>query len=363
MRKTFLAGAVAWTLFALASSADPPTRQRLIRYFGEWYSYLPGSRISVTETPKMNLPGLEAYRVQRHSSSKLHQESNVALLDRVRDELFVGEVFFDEARHEAGRGFEPEADLPNIEASLREAYGLPVRMRLRGASRGPLQAVEISIRQDADAFVSLPGFVSEDGAFLLLGEFLSLSEGAAAYRKRLLAESKGVRPTSGRFYVTEFLDFQCERCRVRAPAVKKAVEERGGAIEVRFLPLAKAHDWAFAAVESAAALSNLSAALYRKYEETLFARDEGMNEKAARELASDIAEAAGSKKEFEEELASGRARERVLYDIRLAMRLGITGTPYFLYEGVLFSGERDLLETYLREKLPAREPKPAAAAR
>jgi hypothetical protein len=70
--------------------------------------------------------------------------------------------------------------------------------------------------------------------------------------------------------VTEFLDFQCERCRVRAPEVKKAVTEKGGAMEVWLCPLTKVHNSAFPAAELAAALANVDLALYEKYEEALF---------------------------------------------------------------------------------------------
>lgn len=358
VRKVLWLSVLAWSLCAGLSLADPATRQRLIRHFGGWYSYFPGSRVSVRETGEIALPGLEAYRVQRHSDSKRHQDSNVALVDPARGEVFVGLVFHDDARAAAKRLFDPSSDLASIEAHLTETYGLPVKIAAKGSHRGALREISISVQQVSGASVSCSGYVSEDGASLLVGEFHSLDEGAEALRKRLLAQTPGVRTGSGAFAVVEFLDFQCDRCRVRAPEVKKFASERGGTVEVHLLPLTKVHSWAFAAAESAAALAGLSPRLFAKYEEALFARAEGMTETAARELAADIAEAAGSKKEFEEELASGRARERVLSDIRLAMRLGITGTPYFLYEGVLVSGERDLLEEYLREKLPA--PAPAA---
>lgn len=362
MRRILCLAILACQLGSGSALADPATRARLIHHFGSWYSYFPGSRVSVRETSEMAVARFEAYRVQRHSDSKRHQEANVALVDPAHGEVFVGRVFHDDTRAAGKRPFDTSADLSSVQAHLTEAYGLPVQVSVKG-NRGALREISIAIQQVPGASVSYSGFISEDGASLLLGEFHSLNEGAEALRRRLLSETPGVRSGSGGFTVVEFLDFQCDRCGVRTPEVRKFVSERGGAVEVHLLPLTKVHPWAFAAAESAAALANLSPHLFEKYEEGVFARAEGMNEKAARELASDIAEAAGWKKEFEEELASGRARERVLSDIRLAMRLGITGTPYFLYEGVLFSGERDLLETYLREKLPAREPKPAAAAR
>jgi predicted DsbA family dithiol-disulfide isomerase len=66
------------------------------------------------------------------------------------------------------------------------------------------------------------------------------------------------------------------------------------------------------------------------------------------------------KKNFERELSSGRARERVLRDIRLAIRLGLSGTPAFLHEGNFVSGERELFEAYAKEKVPA-APRPPPA--
>jgi hypothetical protein len=83
-----------------------------------------------------------------------------------------------------------------------------------------------------------------------------------------------------------------------------------------------------------------------------------MTAAAARQIASDVAEAAGAKDKFEAELSSGRARERIVSDIRLAIRLGLSGTPSFLHEGNFVSGERELFEAYLRGKLAA--PAPAA---
>jgi protein-disulfide isomerase len=343
-------------------AADEETRNRLIHFFGGWYSWYPNTAIQVRNSREVEIAGFEIYRVNRFCDSKLHQESNVALVDHAKDEVFVGEVFHDLVRRMAKRSFDPAADLPPIEGSLSEAYGLPVKVKLEEGARGPLKPITITIRHAENAFVPIPGFVSDDGASLLIGEFYPLSSDAQAVRRRLLEESPGIRPAKGTFYVTEFIDFQCERCRVRAPEVKKAVTEKGGAVDVRLLPLTKIHDWAFPAAEHAAALANVDPAMYAKYEEALFAR-EGMTAAAARQIASDVAEAAGAKEKVESELASGRARERVVRDIRLAIRLGLSGTPAFLHDGNFVSGERELFEAYLRGKLaPAGKPETAAPA-
>lgn len=351
MRKTLLL-AVLLAFASRSLHADEETRNRLIRFYGGWYSWFPNTMVLVKETREVDVPGFEAYRVGRRTESKAHQESTVALVDRGKDEVFVGQAFHDDVRRFAKRPFDADVDIPTIEGSLTGAYGMPVKVRLEDRPRGVLKPITVSIRHVEGAIVAIPGFVSEDGATLLVGEFHPLSSEAQAVRKRLVAERPGIRPASAKFYVNEFIDFQCERCRVRAPEVKSATSEAGGTVEMRFFPLTRVHDWAFAAAEQGAALGNVDPALYSKFEDAVFARAATMSAEAARALASDVAEAAGVKAAFQKELSSGRARERVVNDLRLGIRLGITGTPAFIHEGNFVSAEKELFETYLRGKVP-----------
>ena len=336
-------------------SALPPLSERLAAFFRGWYAHIPGSEVVVTPTRDVVLPGLEAFRVERHSRSKAYQESTVVLYDAASGEIFVGDAFQDPGRAGGRRMFEAGSDLPNMETALREAFGLPVRVEVKTPARGALKPLKVLVSQEkeGDAFVSRAGFVSNDGSTLMLGEFHPLSENPAAFRERLLGQSPGVRGEQARFTVTEFLDFQCERCRVRTPDVRRAVAEKGGTVEIRFLPLVRQHAWAFAAAESAAALAGVGLELYHRYEESVFARAEGMNAAAARELAADIADASGAREAYNAEIASGRARGRVLRDISLAQRLGVMGTPSFLFRGTLLPGEKGVLEDYLFVSLPA----------
>jgi hypothetical protein len=232
-------------------------------------------------------------------------------------------------------------------------YGLPSSILLGEGTRGALIPLRVSIRQAEKASASLPGFVSQDGATLLLGEFRPFGFDPGAWRDRLLSESPGVRPQKGSFIVTAFIDFQCERCRRRTPQLRDFVWTHGGALEIRFLPLVKVHDWAFAAAESAAALALISPALYARYEETLFPKAPTMTEKGARELGADVAEAAGVRDAYETELSSGRASARVLRDVELALKLGLNSTPVFFYRGALLMGEPRLAEDYIQSKLNA----------
>jgi protein-disulfide isomerase len=359
--KRLLGAFLTFLAVALPAGADPEGRDRILKHFAGWYSFYPNSRMSVRETDEVRIAGLEAYRVQRQSESERHREASVALLDRERDEVFVGRVLHDAERAAAKRAFDSLIDGPEIERHLSDAFGVPATLTVRG-TRGALKEINVALRQLDSAWVNMPGFVSEDGATLLLGEFQSLKDGAEAFRRKLLAERPGVRLGKGAPRVVEFVDFQCERCRKRAPEVKKFTGEAGGSVEVRFFPLVKIHPWAFAAAESAAALAALSPELYESYESALFARAESMTPDAARQLAADVAEAAGRAKDFASEVSSGRPRDRVLSDLRLGMRLGVVGTPWFFYEGTMVSAEPDLLESFVRERSGA-APAPKAPAR
>jgi hypothetical protein len=347
MRKTLFLVLCA-ALSAVSLRADAPTRDRLSRYFGGWFSVCPGTSISVVEAPDFVIPGYAAYRVERKCDAKNRNELSIALVDAARDAVFVGEVFYSSDRRD--QPFVAASDLPVIEGALQETFGLPVSVKVEAGTRGSLIPIRASIREAGNATVGSSGFVSENGAALLLGEFHPFGVAPELWREQLLSESPGVRPGKGSSPVTAFIDFQCEKCRVRTPQVRDFLQAHGGALEIRFLPLVKVHNWAFAAAESAAALSGVSPALYTKYEESIFPRAGSMNEKAVRELAVDVAEAAGVREAFDAELSSGRARERVVRDIELAMRLGLNGTPVFFYRGVYLTSEPNLAESYIQSR-------------
>ena len=322
--------------------------ERLTAYFGDWYAAVPGTHVAVSPARDVTVPGFAAFRVERVAdpggTARVREESSVTLYDAAKDQVFLGEVLHDSSRAGARRPFDAGSDLPAIRASLQEAFGVPVRIEGAAPGAGPLLPMTLFLRQDQDAFAARGGFVSADGATLLLGEFRPAGEGAARWRRALLSDRPGIRPDRGSFYVSEFLDFQCERCRQRSPEARRAVAQSGGALDVHFLPLVQAHDWAFAAAESAAALAAVQAPLYVRYEDMVFARAQGMTAASARQLASDVAEGAGAVEPFRSELASHRARDHVLRDIELALRLGIHGTPAFVLDGRLVPGERGMLE-------------------
>ncbi len=347
------------TVEAPEARGAAPTRERVSRYFEAWFSSCPATKVTVTPASEIRLPGYESFTVERSCDLKNRNEMSITLVDTARNEIFVGEVLHDDTRR--GRPFSPAQDVPVMQGALADVYGLPVTLEVLPGSRGPLKPIRLAIRQAEGVSAARPGFVSEDGASLLLGEFQPLDVAPAARRRQMLAESPGVRPTKGAYFVTAFIDFQCERCRVRTPELRDyAFTHGGGALEVRFLPLVKVHEWSFAAAETAAALAGVSPPLYLRYEEAVFPRASTMNPAAARQLGADVAEAAGVGPAFAAELSSGRARQRVVRDIELAMRLGLNGTPVFFDEGVFLTAEPGLAENAIGARLGAA---PAASGR
>jgi hypothetical protein len=306
--------------------------------------------VTVTAVSELALTGYDAYRVERQCTLKNRNEMSVTLVDAGRNEVFVGEVLHDGTRR--GRPFSAAQDIPLLKNALSEAFGVPVEISLAPGARGPLTPVRISLRLAEGASATLSGFVSEDGASLLVGEFRPLDVLPDTLRRRMLAESPGVRPRKGAYFVTAFIDFQCEKCRQRTPELSDfAFTHGGGALEIRFLPMVKVHDWAFAAAETAAALAGVSPPLYARYEEAVFAQAAGMTPAAARQIGADVAEAAGVGEAFKAELSSGRARRRVVGDVELAMRLGLNGTPVFFYEGAFLTSESGVAESYIESRL------------
>jgi hypothetical protein len=330
--------------------AAEPARDRISSYFAGWYSFCPETKVAVTPLADVRLAGFETYRVERTCTLKNRNDVSVTLYDAGKDEVFVGEFLHDETRR--GRPFSEATDLPALRSILQDAYGVPVTIELGPDARGPLQPFRGRLQLAPGASADVSGFVSEDGATLLLGAFRSLATPPDELRRRMLAESPGVRPREGKYYVTAFVDFQCERCRLRAPQIADFAWTHGdGAVEYRFLPMIKVHDWAYAAAETAAALANVSPPLYARYEQTVFPQASSMTPEAVRQAGADVAEAAGVGPAYREELSSGRARQRVARDVELALRLGLNGTPVFFYEGASLTSDKGAAEAYIESRL------------
>jgi protein-disulfide isomerase len=348
MRRTsFLAVSILLAAAATASAQD--TSSRLSKYFTAWYSVCPNTRVTVSKVPQISIPGYESWRVERQCDAKNRNEMSVTLVNSAKDQVFVGEVLHSDAPRTGP--FSEEKDLPQLQAALLEAFGVPLKIQVDTSASGDLLPLKLALQQAENATATLPGFVSRDGSTVLLGSFRPFNEDPRKLREKMLSASPGVRARKAAWYVTAFIDLQCERCRVRVPEIRDFAWTHGGATEIRFLPLVKTHDWAFAGAENAAALAAVSPELYERYEQAVAQRAASMSRAAAREVAGDVADAAGVRTAYEAELSSGRARDRVVRDVELALSLGLFGTPAFFFRGAHLTGEAGTAEKFITAEL------------
>src|SRR5262245_61423453 len=155
------------------AGAAEPTGERLSRYFAGWYSFCPETKVAVTPVADVRLAGFETYRVERSCALKNRNDMSITLFDPAKDELFVGEFLHDDTRQ--GKPFSEATDLPALQSILQDAYGIPVTMELGQDARGPLKPFRGRLQLAPGASADVSGFVSEDGATLLLGAFRPLS--------------------------------------------------------------------------------------------------------------------------------------------------------------------------------------------
>src|SRR5262245_23828629 len=204
MRRTLF---VSLIVLAAAAGAEGATsnKNRVSRYFEGWYSFCPGTQITVTEANDVTIAGYQAYRVERHCELKNRNEMNIALVDAAKNEIFVGEVMHSSERR--GEPFSAEKDIPALQAVLKDAYGVPVSIEVAPESRGALIPIRVRLSESAESIAAVNGFVSQDGATLLVGEFRQLGVDPAVSREKFLAEPPHVRNSHGTFFVTAMSAF------------------------------------------------------------------------------------------------------------------------------------------------------------
>src|SRR5215510_16321204 len=97
MRRTLLLSLIVLAAAAAAQGAQA-NRDRVSKYFEGWFSFCPGTQITVSEAADVSITGYEAYRVERHCELKNRNEMNIALVDPAKNEIFVGEVMHSSER-------------------------------------------------------------------------------------------------------------------------------------------------------------------------------------------------------------------------------------------------------------------------
>jgi len=64
-----------------AAPAQAATRDRVLQYFGGWYSICPNSKVTAGPATDIVIPGFETFRVSRECNAKNRDEVSIALVD------------------------------------------------------------------------------------------------------------------------------------------------------------------------------------------------------------------------------------------------------------------------------------------
>lgn len=142
-----------------------------------------------------------------------------------------------------------------------------------------------------------------------------------------------------------FADFQCPFCaQVRTALERFVVEHPDVSLVYKNYPLTQIHPEAMAAAQAAWAAQQQGK--FWQFHDILFANQQAIGEelflKAATELSLDIPR-------FNADRRSASASSSIQKDIEMADQLGISGTPFFLFNGNTFSGLVD--ESILQKNL------------
>ena len=299
-----------------------PRATRLPPIFGGGIRSLPGSEVVVNATKEVQVSGLRGVAPSRGSRPRrlTRSPTSSSMIPRPERSSWGMCSTTRNARRPGIR---------STPGARRAGHGGGAARSLRAAGHGAGSPSPPPARrapapddfgargQEGDAFATRAGFISGDGATLMLGEFRpSESESPTAFRAKLLGERArvrvraGVSPEGGMVLMREPHSPDARR----APPGHRPRAARSNPVHS---PWCKQHAWAFAAAESAAALGRRQAGAVQKVRGERVRALRGVSIAAARELATDIAAAAGAGEAYAAEIASGRAPGWVLSDVGL----------------------------------------------
>jgi protein-disulfide isomerase len=157
-------------------------------------------------------------------------------------------------------------------------------------------------------------------------------------------------PADAKVTIVEFSDFQCPFCQ-RAKPVLEEVEKRHPndvRIVYRHLPLDGLHPRARASAEAAACAADGNK--FWEYHDKLFANNRALGDAELRKYAAEVGLEAAA---FDECLRTRKHAAAVEADEQEAKKIGITGTPAFVVNGILLTGLQtpEALEVVIKEEL------------
>jgi protein-disulfide isomerase len=158
-------------------------------------------------------------------------------------------------------------------------------------------------------------------------------------------------PADARVTIVEFSDFQCPFCGKAKPVLDEVEKRHPNDVRIvyRHLPL-DMHARAKPSAEAAACAEEGNK--FWEYHDKLFANQQALGDQELRKYAAQVGLDA---KTFDECVSTRRQRAKVEADAQEAKRLGITGTPAFVVNGIMMSGLKtaDDFDEVIRDELSA----------
>ncbi|HEV2146822.1 MAG TPA: DsbA family protein [Longimicrobiaceae bacterium] len=154
--------------------------------------------------------------------------------------------------------------------------------------------------------------------------------------------------------IVEFSDFQCPFCARVQPGLKRLQQEHPGKVTIvyRHLPLQEIHPHAFEAALAAECAG--AQGRFEPYHDALFEMQDSIGSRDWGRYAEDAGVA--DLQEFRQCVAERRFESRVRRDMEEAERIGVRGTPVFIFDGKMISGADapDQLAVWVREAVRRR---------
>jgi protein-disulfide isomerase len=170
------------------------------------------------------------------------------------------------------------------------------------------------------------------------------------------AEGPSKGPADARITIVEFSDFQCPYCQRAVATMQQVLAKYPSDVRLvyRHLPLDRIHPHARGAAEASACADEQGQ--FWPYHDKLFQNNRALGKENLLRYAAEVGLDAPR---FQGCLDERRFKDKVESDLQAARKIGISGTPAFVVNGVLLSGAQPADEFY--QVIDAELAKPAAA--
>ncbi|KAM3098163.1 DsbA family protein [Phormidesmis sp. 146-12] len=159
--------------------------------------------------------------------------------------------------------------------------------------------------------------------------------------RAVIGQSPTTGAKAGKVVLVEFSDFQCPYCAAASATLKQFLAKHGDEVTLvyKHFPLTTIHAEAMPAAKAAWAAGRQGK--FWEYHDALFTNQKQLGEafysQTAKTLGLDVAR-------FERDRSSKAAETAIVQDLQLGEKLGVEGTPFFVMNGVVFSGSVELPE-------------------